>query len=122
MKNKRVVKSMIPLALAFLLGCGFQQLASKPIVAHAADPTSQVPRVEFDTCTTNGVSSGPCAQYLIQVNSGRGFGRFIAYRVLGGPVDPAGLRLIDAGNPTLLVMDNEPAPRGAVAFTIDIRE
>lgn len=122
MKTTRALKPIIPLALAFALGCGFHQITAQPITARADGPGSTAPRLTFDSCTTNGVGSGPCAQYVLQVNSSRGFGRFQLLAVTGQPIDPAMLQPLAAGNPVLTLQQNEPAPREAQTFTIDVRE
>lgn len=63
---------------------------------------------------------GPCSQYIVQVNSGRGMGRFQVYPVTDAALPTSGAAPY-AGNPTSLQFQ-EPDPRGTSSFTLSLTE
>lgn len=105
------MRRIVPLAIAFILGCVVTH-NPKPLIppAHAQQSAQ--------TLTCNVV--GPCSQYLVQVNSGRGFGRFQLFQ-LATPIDQTQLTNIGAGL-SVSVQASEPDPRGAQTFTLAVSE
>lgn len=63
---------------------------------------------------------GPCSQYLVQVNSARGFGRFQVFQ-LASPVDQTQLGVIGGGSAVSLQF-YEPMPRDSQSFTLAVSE
>lgn len=83
---------------------------------------SQVPsaHAQVTTPTLQCNIVGPCSQYLVQVNSARGFGRFQVFQ-LSEPIDQTQLSNIGAGS-TVSIQASEPDPRGAYTFTLSLNE
>lgn len=90
---------------------------------------AQTPSVTFQGCsvTTTGGPYSPCSQYLVQVVSGRGLGRFQVFQVQGDLIPITGIgssafASVGAGNPSVSVQAFEPDPRGADTFTLQLNE
>lgn len=63
---------------------------------------------------------GPCSQFIVQVNSGRGMGRFQIYPVVDSAIPTPGTSIY-SGNP-LSLQFAEPDPRGAFTFSLSLLE
>lgn len=76
----------------------------------------------FTGCTVAGGASTPCSQYLVQVNTGRGLGRMVIYKITSGPLDVSTMAFMASGNPSTSATDYEAPPRSTVPFTITAGE
>jgi|SRR6476660_703749 len=72
------------------------------------------------TCNDGGVSVD-CGQYVLEIDTQRGFGRFALYQVQGAPLDTSAYSRVSSGNP-LTYQAAEPDPRGAYTFTVSASE
>lgn len=102
------MKKLLALIIVFALGgvVGWKL----PLALHAQQPST--------TLTCNLV--GPCSQWIVQVNSGRGMGRFQVYPVTDTALPTSGTAPY-SGNAVSLQFD-EPAPRGTQTFTLSVVE
>lgn len=103
-----MMKKLLALIIVFALGgvVGWKL----PTVLHAQQPST--------TLTCNLV--GPCAQWIVQVNSGRGLGRFQIYPVTDVALYTSGTAPY-SGNAVSLQF-NEPDPRDTSTFTLSVVE
>lgn len=103
-------------ALAFLTGLAFAlgiaHLNAKPAPAQlGGTPTL--------TCD----SSGDCGQYLLEIDTQRGFGpAFKLYQVPTTAIDTSGLTLVNSGYPSISFQADEPGTRSSQSFTVTAGE
>jgi hypothetical protein len=113
MKTSTVIQFGVAcMLLGVAVGCAFVP----------AQITAQAQSVSLEGCTDHGATINGCAQYVVEVRTERGFGRFVVYRVSGVALDTGTMTNLGAGNPALTVSDTEPAPRDTVPFTITVTE
>lgn len=104
------VRKIVALFVVFALGFAAGKIKVLPVVhAQNAGTTLQCDVV------------GPCSQYIVQVNSGRGMGRFRIYPVTDQAIPTPGAAPF-SGNPAVSVQFTEPSPRGDYTFTLSASE
>lgn len=112
---KTTLKASLLVILGFTIGCAYTRVIDPlPRVAAAID---------LSACSATlqpGGPSTPCGQYVLQVNSGRGLGKFVLARATT-PIDPSTVAVMQAGG-SITFQDSEPAPRSSSTFTITATE
>jgi hypothetical protein len=99
-------------AMCFVLMLPFTHVHAKPLDPTAMQTTS--------ACIENGVTIA-CGQYVVTINTQRGFGRFVLYRVNGTPIDTSSYSTVQSGS-SLGFQGPEPDPRGAYTFSLTAQE
>ena len=102
--------------IAFVGGMAFCFLAFFP----NADPRPPAKPADVQVCGTG--PSIDCGQYVLQINTQRGFGRFVLYRVTGTPIDTSTFDNVAGGDTSLTYQAAEPDPRSAYTFTVTASE
>lgn len=100
--------------LGFTIGCAYSRII---------DPVRVAAAIDLSACSSTfqpGGPSTPCGQYVLQVNSGRGLGRFVLARATT-PIDPSTVAVVQAGG-SITFQDSEPTPRSSSTFTITATE
>lgn len=111
---KTTIKASLLVILGFTIGCTYTRIA---------DPVRVAAAIDLSACSATfqpGGPSTPCGQYVLQVNSGRGLGRFVLARATS-PIDPASVAVVQAGG-SITFQDSEPSPRSSSTFTITATE